>query len=387
MCEYPPSEIAGGPIIAKRMFTNYDMERLTVMCDKKICSSKHANVRLLECEHIMIDDYKLADLRPKRIFNLIWYDLNCMRIFKILSSARKLLKRKNIEAIFTTPWRCEFAIAAYLLSCEAGLPLYIFAADDWEAINPSSIHGYLVRRYHKRLLNHAAKIWVISPTMAKRYKERFGVDGDFLINFVNLNEYKRDNTCFAKSDEINIVYTGAVLYSFVKDAIEFACKAINSGIKIDGRQVKATFYTPNDISYLLGPHVSSKGFVDMKNIPKILMSADMLLLGVSFSKNRNTMNYVKNAVYTKGIEYLASGKPLLIVSPNYSGNVEYFKDVATLVTTLDKNMLVTAIRKIVEDHDYSNKLCKKGLDLVRERHSSGQIYPQFLQFFDKDYQA
>ena len=385
MCEYPPSTLAGAPIIAKQLFRTYDLSKLHILCCKHEHGSTSELVQMsyLACDYTIVPTYKRFDLRPRRIFGPIQDAINCLRVPRILREARRIVEEKQVEAIFTIPWRCEFALAAYLLHRESGLPLYVFETDDWEAMNPHLLQGYLTRKYHAPLLEAAKQLWVTSPNMSRIYRERFEVNSDFLFHFVDRDAYQKASRDYAdnrRQEEIRIVYTGSINTMFY-DTMQFFCDMLNRGLTIGGRPVSLSIYGGRCPKEFRGKHVTYEGFVDSDEIPHILAKADMTFIGVSFSQNPEIRDLVQTSLYTKTIDYLAAGRPVLVISPPYSGEVQYFKEVSHVVTELQEASIRVAIEKIVTDVSYQQELCRKGVELVRSRHSMASVFPLFLHHF------
>lgn len=384
MCEYAPSTLAGAPVIAKQLLRNYDPTRLHVLtcAHERDASSDLVRQSYLPCDHTFVPNVVTADLRPRRVFIPLKWSANCLRIPRILREARRIVEAKDVEAIFTIPWRTEFALAAYKLHLETGLPLYVFVTDDWEAMNPHLVPGYLTRRYNLPLLEAAEQLWVTSPNMQRIYEERFGVDSDFLFHFVDLETYQNATAAAEPHRDpstLDLVYTGSINYMFY-DTMKAVCDRLNRGLEVDGRRVTLTIYGPGCPPEFKGPGVTYEGLVDLSEIPGILGAADATFVGVTFSQKPELKELVQTSLYTKTIDYLASGRPVLVISPPYSGEVDYFGDVTTVVDSLDETALVDALRRMA-DPDYAATMREKGLDLVRSRHSMQSIDPLFLDHF------
>jgi len=384
MCEYPPSTLAGAPVIAKQLFRNYDLSQLHVLCCQHEVekASELVHESFLDCDHTFVPSYATARLRPRRIFIPMKRSINCLRVSRILREARRIVDKNDIEAIFTIPWRCEFALAAYRLHQETGLPLYVFETDDWEAMNPRLVQGYLTRHYHAPLLEAAEQLWVTSPNMQHRFHERFGVKSEFLFHFVDLDEYQNAAERMAPQRDpsrVEMVYTGSINRMFY-DTMKYVCDLLNRGLTVDGRPVSMKIYGPGCPDEFQGPHVSYEGLVDLDEIPNVLGAADIAFVGVTFSQDSKIKELVSTSLYTKTIDYLASGRPVLVVSPSYSGEVDYFQEVTTVVDTLNESDIVSALRRMLKP-EYAQAIRQKGLQLVRNRHSMQSIHDLFLKHF------
>jgi hypothetical protein len=387
LCEYPPSTMGGAPLIARQLLRGYDMARLHLLCCERMVGGADAIVRasFLPCTISTVPFRGLLDVRPRRVFNSLSWSLNALRVPAILAAARRVVERQRVEALFTLPWRCEFALAAYLLHRETGLPLYVFETDDWEAMNPTLLQGALTRRYHARLLQAAEQLWVISPGMQRAYRERFGVESDFLFHFVDLDRYlaetaRADASGARDRQRVEVVYTGSINTMFYDTLREF-CAMVNDGVAVDGRPVAFTIYGGICPPEFLGPHVRYGGFVDSSAVAGILADADVNLIAVSFSEEPAVRDLVRTSIFTKTIDYMASGRPVLVVAPRDSAEVEYFGDVAEVVTDPARGAMLAGLERAARGGEAVRERCARGVELVRQRHSMSSVFPQFLQHF------
>jgi glycosyltransferase involved in cell wall biosynthesis len=385
MCEHPPSDLGGAPLIVHKLLRNYDMRRLDVLCDARQYEIGQSMRRsLLPCRHTTIRNAEgRTELRPRRVFIALGDSLNVLRIGPIVRAGKRIVTERRIEMLFTVPWRCEFALAAYRLSQATGIPLYVFETDDWEAMNPHLAPGILVRRHHADVLRHASKLWLTSPAMVERYREKFGVEGRFLHHYVDADVYARaarERERLSDIGTVRIVYTGAINSMFF-DTMRELCALINQGIQTDGRSVALDIYSGRCPQEFLGQHVHYRGFVASHEIPAILATADITLVGVTFSTDPAIVELVSTSLYTKTIDYLAADRPVLIVAPRYSAQVDYFRDVATVVETLDLQRITDAIAALAREDHATKEQRRRGLEFVRTHHSLATMANAFLRHF------
>ena len=385
MSEHPPSDAGGAPLIVHKLLRNYDMQRLEVLCDARQHGiARSSRQSLLPCRHVVIRNAEgRTELRPRRVFNRLGDMANVLRVGPIVRAGERIVSRRNVEIVFTVPWRCEFALAAYRLSQDTGLPLYVFETDDWEAMNPHSGAGSLVRRHHGDLLRHARRLWLISPAMVESYRDRFGVEGSFLHHYVDTEVYARAarrRERLSDSGTLRIVYTGAINSMFF-DTMRRVCALINRGIETDGRRVVLDIYSGGCPHEFLGDHVHYRGFVPSDEIPEILAGADVTLIALTFSADPSVVDLVRTSIYTKTIDYLAAGRPVLIVAPPYAAEVDYFRDVATIVDTPEPDRITEAIARLARDDRATEDRRRRGLEFVRAHHSLATQASGFLRHF------
>lgn len=383
--EYPPSTVAGAPVIARQLLRYYPQERLDIICCASWTKRADPKVRetFLPCRHTSIPSFRY-NLRPRRIFSPIESTLDVMRLPKIMEVGRRIVRERKVEAIFSTSFGPEMPHAAYFLSRELGLPFYYFETDRLDAYFFNRRAKKLITENRRAFLESATKLWLTSPKMARDFKADYGVDGEYLFHFVDVDAYQRHAHAAPElpKDRIRLVYTGSINAMFY-DTMKWWCDRLNRGLEIDGRPVDLTVYSAHCPTELLGKAVRHAGLVKLEQIPEKLAQAHAAVILVSFTQEPGIRAQVETSLYTKTIDYLAAGRPVLIVSPPYSAEVDCFRDVASIVGEVDETAVVGAIRRLVDDAGYVAELREKGLEMVREHHSLEALDRHFLSHFRK----
>ena len=280
MSENPPGQAGGAPIIARQHLRAYEPSSLHVLCDRALFLYRTAKQAgdgvLLPCAHTTVANLKRESPGLDVSFARSLMRSTLARIPLIKRKAREIIAREKSEAIFTVPWRTDFALAAHLVSRETGLPLYVFEMDDWHAANPGPVVSTLTRRWQAPLLQEAEHLWLISPEMIRRYRERFGVDGELLFHFVDPETYQHAEARDASvPGELRLVYTGSINRMFLS-TLERMADWLNEGMEVDGRRVVLEIWSAWCPDQLCGSGVRWRGYVPSDQVPGILAGADAL---------------------------------------------------------------------------------------------------------------
>lgn len=383
--EYPPSSVAGAPVIARQLLREYDMDKLHVLACKHWpdTNAQATKDTYLPCDHTFIPSAKRTSWRPRRVFIPIESTLDSFRINRIMAEGRRLIQKHGIKALFTMTYGAEFPLAAYFLSKETGLPLYYFETDHWPTHASPGRAKMLVNKHYDDFLNHVTQLWLTSPAMVRSVKEKHGVDGDFLFHFIDLEAYQSAARMAPPlpEDLIIFVYTGSINDMFY-DTMKRFCDLLNGGLMVAGRPVEMRIYSGKEPdAALLGKRVTWAGFVPLEQIPAELAKAHFAAILVSFSDKPDITTMVRTSLYTKTIDYLASGRPTIVVSPPYAAEVDYFGGVTCVVSTPGNAELVDAITCLATDPAYCDDLRQKGLELVKKRHTMEALQDIFLSYF------
>jgi len=376
--DYPPSALAGAPIIGRQLFDEYDSNRMDVLH----CASWNAEpASFLPCRHTAIRAYTTR-LRPRRVFIPIEATLNCLRLEKIMAVGRRIIRERRVEALFSTSYGAEMPHAAYFLAREFGLPFYYFEMDRLDAVCLAPITRRLITENRIAFLKSAKKLWLISPAMIRAYKRLYGVDGELLHHFVDVERYERASLATGErpKDKLRLVYTGS-FNAIVQASMAWLCQSLNAGMTVAGRPVELTIYASSCPAGFEGPNVSYRGFIKHADVPEKLAESDVLVVASSFDPPPGLREQVETSMATKTVDYLAAGRPVLILGPKFSGLVDYFGPYSCVVDALDDALLRRSLERLASDRVYVDDLCERGLELVRKEHSLPALRERFLSNF------
>jgi hypothetical protein len=213
--------------------------------------------------------------------------------------------------------------------------------------------------------------------MVRTYRERFGIDGEFLFHFVDPDTYQQAEPREpAVPGELRLVYTGSINRMFL-GTLELMADWLNEGMHIGGRRVVLDIWSAACPEHLRGPGVRWRGFVSSAEVPGILASADASLIAITFSDDRALQDLVRSSIYTKTVDYLASGKPLVVVSPPDTAELDYFGSVVWTVTDPARDAFERTLETATTSSE-AQRRADAGLELIRAHHTADTMGEQFL---------
>jgi glycosyltransferase involved in cell wall biosynthesis len=385
--EYPPSTQAGAPLIMRQLLRAYAPERLDVLCCDSFYGRAAPVVResFLPCAHTRVPAFNTA-LRPRRLFAPVEATLNCWRLPLIMRMGRRIVRERGVEAVLTTSYGAEMPHAAYFLAREFGLPFYYYEMDRLDSVFTCGAARRLITRNRRDFLHATAKLWLVSPAMVRAYKRLYGVEGEFMHHFVDIERYQRvaREAPPLPRDAIRLVYTGSINSMFL-DSMKWFCDWLNQGLRVDGRPVELSIYSSHCPAALLGPNVRYEGFVSSEAVAEKLVAAHIAVILVSFTSERGVKEQIETSIYTKTVDYLAAGRPVLVVAPPYAAQLEHYGSVSCVVERLDREAVAAALLRLVTDDAYVRDLRERGLKLVSEQHSWDSVGLRFLSHFRSEY--
>jgi glycosyltransferase involved in cell wall biosynthesis len=114
-----------------------------------------------------------------------------------------------------------------------------------------------------------------------------------------------------------------------------------------------------------------------------LARADALFLGLSFDSDHPDV--VRTATPARLVEYMASGRPLLIHAPRGSHVAEYARreDFAQVVDVADPEQLRTALAAVLDDAELSRTRASRARRIAQQRHDATRVRAEFTSVLDQ----
>lgn len=267
------------------------------------------------------------------------------------------------------------------------IPSVIHMMDDW----PSTISnkGFLknywkkkIDREFKELLNQVDIHLGISNAMSVEYMKRYNKHFVAFHNPIDTKTwlaFTKTNFDLNK-DYVKILHSGRLSVGITESLLEVA-SALDSFNK-DGLKAKLhiqTFTQEPEILSRLQKYrsVIINPFAKLEQIPKILSEADILLLANDF--NKQGIDYLRLSMPTKASEYMISGTPVLVYSPEETAVSEFFNknECGICVTRQGKSELIRAIQFMINNEESRRRISINAVDYAKEKFDSIKVRNEF----------
>lgn len=384
-CDFPPSNFAGGPILLKRLLDDYPSDRLTVLTGSHYLKSAPPEDRL-NCSHIVFPtSNETGRLGIGRIKSLIsWLLIPFLTLLGIW-----LIKRRNLKTVLTVA-DGHFFIAAAFASLITFTPFILIVHDDWVATQKK--RSYVIRFFcaplFKFTARNASHIYAVSPGMQKLLKTEFGTESELQLPSTEIHKpHFLRQAEEAQPNPFRILYAG-IGSGAVEEGLSLLVQTIKSGelSKLGLANCELHFYIPaseEDVKRLGWEHEAIKvhGWVSQQELRRALAAADLLFLPYSFSEEQKF--FTTRSFPSKAADYLASGKPMLILSPGYASIVEYAAQYgfAEIVDKPSVEALAKSIFQVWSKPDYRETLSRnatKAFNLNHNIHSQRIVFRQLV---------
>ena len=382
ICDFPPSNFAGGPILMSRLLQDYPPDRVVVLTSSRYLSVSPKEGRLA-CPHIAFPTTKgWGRWGLGRIKNTIdWL------MIPVLGLVTAYLIRKRRIDVMMTIVHGHFFIAAAVAGWITRTPYIAVAHDD--TVTPiqrqSPLFKYVLRPLLRRVLRGASHVYAISPEMQSRLKSEYGVDSELQRPATEAG--CSDDTVAKRAPSSHspvILYAGAITEA-VEDTLKLLAEILVTG-KLQScglESARLCLYTQLSPEKIRDwgwdhPSISVQGWVPQKELQCVLRSADILFLPFSFSERARYA--VESAFPSKTADYLAAGQPILVFGPPYSSLVRYAAEqgFAEIVDEFSPDALARGIHNIVASPEHRDTLASRALEVFSQHHDIDRQRSQFL---------
>jgi glycosyltransferase involved in cell wall biosynthesis len=372
VCDFPPSNLGGGPILMSRLLREYPSDSIAVLTSDRFRRISPSEGRLA-CDEVTValsEGYGRFGLGRLRIA------LNWLRVPFITMKAIGLIRRRKISAVVTV-LHGYFYLSAVLASRFSGVPYVVIVHDDY-----ASGRNLVMRRLTGFILRHAAHVYCVSAGMQEMIRSEFSVESELQWPGTDRLELEISREA---NQELSIVFAGSITAA-VEDSLKIMADLMVSGelekCGISGAKLHLYSVVREDQRRAWGwdhPNIVIHSWINQSELVRVLRISDILFLPFSFAPSQR--HTVQTAFPSKTADYLASGTPTLVFGPEYSSLVAYARREAFAEIVSDPNpqALAAAIRRIALDPQHRQTLSLRSLQTFSKYHDIRRQRTEFMQ--------
>lgn len=317
---------------------NFNLYRLQGNCTETLRATTYLIQPEFQVEKLLLKAASTLNLRQITDRLLTWRERQIERI----------VEKERCDSVVSCTGNVLDPIASYTVCKRLGLPFLFYVFDDISSTWTPSVLSEILEKQVPLLLEEAKHVIVPNEFLAKKYRDRFGVDPVILHNPCDLAPY--ENAVKTKiPGEIRIVYTGAI-YEAHFDAVRNLVEALKI---LDRPEVILHLYTTQSSSRLASHGIAGPvvvhGHQPVNTMPDVQMGADILFLPLGFQTPYPET--IRTSAPGKVGEYLASSTPILVHAPGDTFISWYFRehDCGLVVDRLNPVDLAEGIEILLTD--------------------------------------
>ena len=264
--------------------------------------------------------------------------------FALLSAIKAILSKEKFDVVHAFNVPSAFAMR-YVKAKKKVLSVHGVYSEQISSIH-SGTTSSTVNLVESKILKWADKLATNSKNVQKIYKEKYGLDFEYILGPIDLEKFKGIEAKKLDSDEDQVVYIG-------RDSPEKGIDVLKS---IEDKINAKVVYCTN---------------VEWKNAMSILKSSKVLVLP---SRIESVPNVIKEAFYLK----------VPVVASNVGGIPEIVTHEKTglLVPPDEPQSLADAINLLLENKEYARNLADAGYEFLIKNLTWDVLLPKYIKFYE-----
>ena len=295
-----------------------------------------------------------------------------LRSFAVSRSLVKLAREIRPRAIWANWPSTGFLLGAWQAAGKLGLPLYVHMHDTWEESLPSpavTLNRLAPRLFERRVLCSARRVFAITEEAADHFRGKHGCETSVLKHCIPDGDVEGNARAGAEEIENRIHFAGGIYPLMNQDAVVNLVRALElctSDITLDGYTFDATGLGAAGID---GARVSLR-YAPKAEVMAAQRRSALLFLPLAF-RSRNPTE-IRTVFPTKLLEYLISGRPILVHAPadSWVSRAARAEGWGEVVDQPDPRQLARAIDSLLADQAQQQSLVAAAFKVACDRRAS-----------------
>jgi glycosyltransferase involved in cell wall biosynthesis len=368
----PPTP-GGTPVILHRLLGGLEHTRLDVLTDRELAGRVRAGGPL-----VLPARYRwFRKLRPPRVrllAGVVAYANALLAVIAGLQGAADA-RRGGTRWILSVVDGGFSPIAGAIAARLSGRPHLVMAFDLWEENAYSPAERRLARLLEPRIMGEAAAVVVYCENAADHYRAKHGATCAVIATPIDVPDESAAPDV-AVPDPSEVLVAGAVYWA-QEDAVRRLVRA--------ARSAGATVTILGDEADLRRRGIDADRYeppLEAEAFRARLRRAGMLFLGLSLDSPHPDV--IRTATPARLVEYMASGRPLLVHAPADSHVAGYARseDFAEVVDSADDDGLAAGIRAVAANPELARERAARARRLAEERHSAPVVRREFRELLE-----
>lgn len=283
---------------------------------------------------------------------------------------RRILKLQRPHVVLAAYPYDTYLVATFLAAKSFNTPFYAYMHDLWiENTTRGTPLGDFARKWERRILKEATRVICMTEAMQDHYERKYGIRGDLLPHAISQRDLLSAPSGILPSQTAKptVLFVGTVSPPMNLDAL----KTLASAAELLPPEYEMIFCTPSSIASLRDMGISTKRLqIEYLSRPEVkaLQSRVNILIAPLSHKNCSS-DEVRTVFSTKLLEYLVSGRPIIIFGPAGCYHVDSARNGnwAYVVTEDNPAALAKAIVEVTKNDRLSSRLVHGALKEAKAR--------------------
>jgi glycosyltransferase involved in cell wall biosynthesis len=361
-----PPQVSGSAILLANLLSNYS-GRLSAVAGYDYRPKSDAAF-LSPCP---IHYLKLPYWLP-RLFDRMRRRVPKTMCYSITGAIRRALQKLGTDIVMASFPHDVYVVAAFLAARRLKLPFYIHMHDLWtENCSLNSATYKFAEQWEPIILKESTRVLCMTETMQEYYEKKFGIRTDILPHSVSEQDFLKAPTGMlpALFPKPTVLFVGSVTPQMNLDSL----KVLAAASELLPQEYELLYCTPLELTNLNRLGIQSSRlrakYVSRAEVQHLQSEAHVLVAPLSH-KNCSA-DEVHTVFSTKLLEYLISGRPIVVFAPKGSYHAEFAKKNGWgyVVAEDSPEALMAAIVKVTTDENLATSLVRGALREAQSRRA------------------
>lgn len=359
-----PPQVSGSAILLANLLSAYPGKVTAVAGYNHESKSDPAFMSPCPTIHLTLPHFlpRVFDLLRKRIPTVMYRSLQGL--------IRRRLIELGTKVVFAAFPPEVYLVATFLAARELSLPFYAHVHDLWlENRPPGSEEARFAERWEPIVLKEATRVLCMTEAMQDHYRNKYGIEPELLSHTIPKEDYLRAPLTLRapRMARSTILFVGAVQPGMNLDAL----KVLAFASELLPEEYQLVYCTDADLTNLRNQGICSSR-LQAKYVSRAevrLLQSEAHVLVAPLSHKNCIVDEVRTVFSTKLLEYLVSGRPIVVFGPKDSYHVESARKNGWgyVVTEDSPSALSAAIVKVARDENLAAHLVRAALKEARSR--------------------
>lgn len=285
-------------------------------------------------------------------------------------SIRRVLAGSGTDVVLGTFPYDIYLVATFLVTRKLHLPFYAYMHDLWmENMPEGTAAAHFAEKWEPIILRESTRVLCMTEAMQKHYERRYRIRTDLLPHSISEQDYPQApaGVRLSRMPKPTVLFVGAVTAQMNLDAL----KVLAAASELLPQDYELLFCTSSDLASLNQMGIRSNRlqakYVSRVEVQRLQTEAHVLV--APLSHENCSMDEVRTVFSTKLLEYLISGRPILVFAPEGSYHAESARKHGWgyVVTENSPVALAAAIEELITNGDLAAKLVRGALQEARSR--------------------
>lgn len=384
---YDMENTAGGGVTLRNIFKYWPKEKVLNAYDdfNKKSLNKDTVYQYKTDVNILLKIFKKYFKLYKILLNVIPFKTN---INFISREFKDWIDEKQPDVIYAFPYKPYQIELILQVIEELKIPVTVHIVDNWINFDKNSIYNILIRNTFEnkveKLFKSAYRLFCISNRMKAYFETKYNVKFNVMHNSIETNRNDLSKNDWTIDSNIRILYTGSIEKYNIKELILLGeiIEELNSdkGIKFDLYGVARRSRYLNYFKKFKSTQY--QGVMNREELISLLPQYDILYLPMGFEKE--IAKKIELSMPTKISEYMQSGTPILLFSPNNLAVFEYAKTDEWAFCVDKKEDLISAIARLSQNKEDRKRIGNNAIRIASEKHDILKTTSNLLSLLRND---